>query len=157
MESFSSLWLSCVKNLAFLQLDFAKSQNNLLYCMCTIWILAWTKKITIQKSHLNFWLEENILNNSIFVICHQITYCIYQRQIRTPEGHEHRLPPKLTHRLLSSSTSILIMDQQLPVQIGQFILGKNLGIGAFGKVREFVMDSFARKGVNLCIGVQKRA
>jgi hypothetical protein len=27
-----------------------------------------------------------------------------------------------------------IMDQA-PVQIGQFILGKNLGIGAFGKVR----------------------
>eukprot|EP00592_Proboscia_alata_P008265 CAMPEP_0194351992 /NCGR_PEP_ID=MMETSP0174-20130528/366_1 /TAXON_ID=216777 /ORGANISM="Proboscia alata, Strain PI-D3" /LENGTH=745 /DNA_ID=CAMNT_0039119765 /DNA_START=80 /DNA_END=2317 /DNA_ORIENTATION=+ len=27
------------------------------------------------------------------------------------------------------------MDQQLPVQIGQFILGKNLGIGAFGKVK----------------------
>lgn len=26
------------------------------------------------------------------------------------------------------------MDQA-PVQIGQFILGKNLGIGAFGKVR----------------------
>jgi hypothetical protein len=25
------------------------------------------------------------------------------------------------------------MDQQ-PIQIGQFILGKNLGIGAFGKV-----------------------
>lgn len=27
----------------------------------------------------------------------------------------------------------LIMDQA-PIQIGQFILGKNLGIGAFGKV-----------------------
>lgn len=26
--------------------------------------------------------------------------------------------------------------EQPPVQIGQFILGKNLGIGAFGKVRE---------------------
>jgi hypothetical protein len=26
------------------------------------------------------------------------------------------------------------MDQA-PVQVGQFILGKNLGIGAFGKVR----------------------
>jgi hypothetical protein len=25
--------------------------------------------------------------------------------------------------------------EQAPVQIGQFILGKNLGIGAFGKVR----------------------
>jgi hypothetical protein len=26
--------------------------------------------------------------------------------------------------------------EQAPVQIGQFILGKNLGIGAFGKVRQ---------------------
>jgi 5'-AMP-activated protein kinase catalytic alpha subunit len=28
--------------------------------------------------------------------------------------------------------------EQAPVQIGQFILGKNLGIGAFGKVRNIV-------------------
>ena len=26
--------------------------------------------------------------------------------------------------------------EQAPVQIGQYILGKNLGIGAFGKVSE---------------------
>jgi hypothetical protein len=26
--------------------------------------------------------------------------------------------------------------EQAPVQVGQFILGKNLGIGAFGKVRK---------------------
>ena len=29
--------------------------------------------------------------------------------------------------------------EQAPVQIGQFILGKNLGIGAFGKVRAVVV------------------
>lgn len=31
--------------------------------------------------------------------------------------------------------------EQAPVQIGQFILGKNLGIGAFGKVRFVVSIS----------------
>jgi hypothetical protein len=29
--------------------------------------------------------------------------------------------------------------EQAPVQIGQFILGKNLGIGAFGKVSEMTI------------------
>lgn len=29
--------------------------------------------------------------------------------------------------------------EQPPVQIGQYVLGKNLGIGAFGKVRLVVM------------------
>jgi hypothetical protein len=29
--------------------------------------------------------------------------------------------------------------EQAPVQIGQFILAKNLGIGAFGKVRASVL------------------
>jgi hypothetical protein len=29
--------------------------------------------------------------------------------------------------------------EQAPVQVGQFILGKNLGIGAFGKVRNRLM------------------
>ena len=28
--------------------------------------------------------------------------------------------------------------EQAPVQVGQFILAKNLGIGAFGKVRLFM-------------------
>lgn len=32
--------------------------------------------------------------------------------------------------------------EQAPVQIGQFILGKNLGIGAFGKVRGSKLEEF---------------
>lgn len=36
--------------------------------------------------------------------------------------------------------------EQAPIQIGQFILGKNLGIGAFGKVR-VVYESFHPCGV----------
>jgi hypothetical protein len=31
--------------------------------------------------------------------------------------------------------------EQAPVQIGQFILGKNLGIGAFGKVRMMILSA----------------
>lgn len=31
--------------------------------------------------------------------------------------------------------------EQAPVQVGQFILAKNLGIGAFGKVRLFMHRS----------------
>jgi len=31
--------------------------------------------------------------------------------------------------------------EQAPVQVGQFILAKNLGIGAFGKVRLLVLAS----------------
>jgi hypothetical protein len=39
--------------------------------------------------------------------------------------------------------------EQPPVQIGQYVLGKNLGIGAFGKVRLiFVVDTSSRLGKN---------
>jgi hypothetical protein len=45
--------------------------------------------------------------------------------------------------------------EQAPVQIGQFILGKNLGIGAFGKVRiipihqssRFCLDTGLKRGI----------
>jgi hypothetical protein len=43
---------------------------------------------------------------------------------------------KLTLALVSG-----IIMEQAPVQIGQFILGKNLGIGAFGKVRSLSLDT----------------
>ena len=53
------------------------------------------------------------------------------------------------------------MDQA-PVQIGQFILGKNLGIGAFGKVRigRTFMSSIrigSKKGINAEIAAPKTA
>ena len=35
--------------------------------------------------------------------------------------------------------------EQAPVQVGQFILAKNLGIGAFGKVRPFVSPCHMRR------------
>ena len=41
----------------------------------------------------------------------------------------------LSSRLSSPYTHTIFSMEQPPVQIGQFILGKNLGIGAFGKVR----------------------
>ena len=44
-----------------------------------------------------------------------------------------RTPLVLIDSFLSQS-QLATMDQQ-PVQIGQYVLGKNLGIGAFGKVR----------------------
>jgi hypothetical protein len=40
----------------------------------------------------------------------------------------------ITHPAFLPHTPVSSMEQP-PVQIGQFILGKNLGIGAFGKVR----------------------
>jgi hypothetical protein len=43
------------------------------------------------------------------------------------------------------------MDQP-PVKIGQYILGKNLGIGAFGKVRLSVCDFLTRVVVKASMG-----
>ena len=47
--------------------------------------------------------------------------------------------------VLFSLTKIITMEQP-PVQIGQFILGKNLGIGAFGKVRKTLLDTGGQAG-----------
>jgi 5'-AMP-activated protein kinase catalytic alpha subunit len=42
--------------------------------------------------------------------------------------------------------------EQPPVQIGQYVLGKNLGIGAFGKVRLiFVADTSNAVGECNCL------
>ena len=35
--------------------------------------------------------------------------------------------------------------EQAPVQVGQFILAKNLGIGAFGKVRRSSVDGWSAR------------
>jgi hypothetical protein len=51
-----------------------------------------------------------------------------------PPSHGNKTRAVTRVKLVSDS-SFKTMEQA-PVQIGQFILGKNLGIGAFGKVRK---------------------
>ena len=46
--------------------------------------------------------------------------------------------------------------EQPPVQIGQYVLGKNLGIGAFGKVSEVVRCTSGRFLVHQRLRCQRR-
>ena len=71
------------------------------------------------------------LDSSQFISLHSHSYChthIYTSITPHSQSHSH------SHSHWRIDTIIHSMEQA-PVQVGQFILGKNLGIGAFGKVR----------------------
>jgi hypothetical protein len=54
--------------------------------------------------------------------------------LQISETYKHRRQQRQVSLDCLQRTTTITMEQA-PVQIGQFILGKNLGIGAFGKVR----------------------